>query len=339
MDDHDDMLYHARHIPLNLISDLNQGFSSETMKDQPDNGTQCIIDELAYVYYDGYWIRYYPPLEDTLANRKRLIDSLTRRAFHHTEAGINTPGSSLDIARATYEAQTNPQRKRVNAAMLAGALFNRATDLFTSIVDLAELGVQVSLSNELMRECSASFEEALTLGKQVKHYSGCEGIDEIWGEPFKAFTMTPVDFYNSRFVKIAQSKRDIDLITKSIIDTFCSSNLFASLKQPIIDFGDSAKQVAETMKKDPVIFQVWPNFVALAETIDEFRPTVDVEAEQIQHMRAAKGRGILLEGKRLISYIAGARVPMPLSTQRYIEKCQDYDAPFSADEAYSQLTG
>ena len=339
MDDKDDMLYYSRHKPLKLIGDLNQRFSSENMKDRPDNGTRCIIDELEYVYYDGYWIRYYSPLEDTLANRKRLIDSLTRRAFHHTEAGINTPGSSLDSAREAYEAQTNAQRKRVNAAMLAGALFNRATDLFTSIVDLAELGVQVSLSNELMRECSASFQEALALGQQVKHYSGCEGIDEIWGEPFKAFTMAPQDFYNSRFVKIAQSKRDIDLITNCMIDTFCSSSLFASLEQPIIDFGASAKQVAETMKKDPIIFQVWPNFVALAETIDEFRPTVDVEAEKIQHMRAAQGRGILLEGKRLISYIAGARVPMPLSTQRYIEKCQDYDAPFSADETYPQLTG
>jgi len=309
------------------------------MKDQPDNGTRCCIDELEYVYYDGYWIRYYHPLEDTLANRKRLIDSLTRRAFHHTEAGINTPGSSLDRARAAYESQTNPQRKRVNAAMLAGALFNRATDLFTSIVDLGELGVKVSHSNELMRECSASFQEALDLGQQVKHYSGCEGIDEIWGEPFKAFTMSPQDFYNSRFVKIAQSKRDIDLISKCMIDTFCASPCFADLEQAIMDFGASAKQVSETMKKDPVIFQVWPNFVALAETVDEFRPEICDDAEQIQHMRAAQGRALLLEGKRLISYISGARVPMPLSTQRYLEKCQNYEAPFSDIDIVASQSG
>ena len=192
-----------RDINRSMVSNLNHWFSSQRMKSQPQNGTRQSFDELEYIYYDGYWIRYYLPLEDTLANRKRLIDSLTRRAFHHTEAGINTPGYSLDEARAAYETQTDPQRKRVNAAMLAGALFNRATDLFTSIVDLAELGVQVSRTNELMRECSDSFQEALTLGQQVKHYSGCEGIDEIWGEPFKAFTMPPVDFYQSRFVKIA----------------------------------------------------------------------------------------------------------------------------------------
>ena len=114
----------------------------------PTDGTRRVIDTIEYAFYDGYWIRYYAPLQDTLANRKRLIDSLTRRAFHHTEAGINTPGSSLDLARQAYASETDAQRKRVNAAMLAGALFNRATDLFTAIVDLGELGVQVSHGNE-----------------------------------------------------------------------------------------------------------------------------------------------------------------------------------------------
>ena len=88
----------------------------------PSNGDRRVIDTSEYVFYDGYWIRYYAPLQDTLANRKRLIDSLTRRAFHHTEAGINTPGSSLDLARETYECETDPQRKRINAAMLAGSV-------------------------------------------------------------------------------------------------------------------------------------------------------------------------------------------------------------------------
>ena len=297
------------------------------MTDQPDNCTRLTIDEDEYIYFDGYWIRYYQPLEDTLGNRKRLIDSLTRRAFHHTEAGINTPGHSLEQARAAYENQTDPRRKRVNAAMLAGALFNRATDLFTSIVDLGELGVKVSRNNELMRQCSECFQEALTLGQQVKHYSGCEGIDEIWGEPFKAFTMSPEDFYQSRFIKIAQSKRDIDLITSCMIETFCKSPLFAGIRETLVEFAEAAKQVAETMKKDPVIFDIWPNYVALAETIDNFRPKLDDNVDQMLELRTGQGRALLNEGKRLLGYIAGARVPMPLSSQLYIEKCQAYKAP------------
>jgi hypothetical protein len=292
---------------------------------QPENGERRSVDNIEYVFYDGYWIRYYAPIEDTLANRKRLIDSLTRRAFHHTEAGINTPGKSLDLAREAYESETSPERKRVNAAMLAGALFNRATDLFTSIVDLAELGVQVSHSNELMRECSDCFQEALALGRQVKHHSGCEGIDEVWGEPFKAFTMPVKDFYESRFIKIAQSMRDIDLIANCMIDVFCSRALFSEARELIVEYATAARQTAETMKKDPVIFRVWPKFVALGEQLDAFKPGLSDEADQMLRMRVAYGRDLMQEGRRLISYIAGARVSMPKSSQAYVEKCQRYD--------------
>jgi hypothetical protein len=290
----------------------------------PTDGTRRVIDTIEYVFYDGYWIRYYAPIQDTLANRKRLIDSLTRRAFHHTEAGINTPGSSLDLAREAYEKETNPDCKRVNAAMLAGALFNRATDLFTAIVDLGELGVQVSHSNELMRQCSDCFQEALTLGQQVKHHSGCEGIDEVWGEPFKAFTMPIADFYQSRFIKIAQSMREIDQVADCMIEVFCSRAFFTGLEALIVDYARAARQAAETMKKDPRIFQIWPNFVALGELLDAFRPEVPDDADQMLRMRIAYARDLIQEGRRLVSYIAGARVPMPKSTATYIKKCERF---------------
>ena len=292
---------------------------------EPVNGDRRSVDSIEYVFYDGYWIRYYAPLQDSLANRKRLIDSLTRRAFHHTEAGINTPGKSLDLAREAYETETDPRRKRVNAAMLAGALFNRATDLFTSIVDLGELGVQVSHSNELMRECSDCFQEALELGRQVKHHSGCEGIDEVWGEPFKAFTMPVADFYQSRFIKIAQSMRDIDTIAACMTEVFCSRALFAEIRELIMAYASAARQIAETMKKDPAIFRVWPNFVALGEQLDAFKPELPDDADQMLRMRVAYGRDLIQEGRRLISYIASARVPMPKSSQVYIDKCRRYN--------------
>ena len=244
----------------------------------PGNGDRRIIDGSEYVYYDGYWIRYYAPLEDTLANRKRLIDSLTRRAFHHTEAGINTPGHNLDLARQAYESETEPERKRVNAAMLAGALFNRATDLFTAIANLGGIGVEVSHNNDLMRECSECFQEALELGQQVKHHSGCEGIDEVWGEPFKAFTMPIPDFYESRFIKIAQSMRDIDQVAECMIESFCRRDGFAGLEAMINDYAAAARQAAETMKMDPINFRIWPNFVAHGERLDAFRPVLPESA-------------------------------------------------------------
>jgi hypothetical protein len=288
---------------------------SAAIEPETPNGSRQHIDGTEYTFYDGYWIRYYPPLEDTLSNRKRLIDSLTRRAFHHTEAGINTPGRSLDQARAAYEKETDPHRKRVNAAMLAGSLFNRATDLFTSIVDLAELGVKVSRDNALMRECSACFVEALSLGQQVKHHSGCEGIDEIWGEPFKAFTIPIEQIYESRFLKIAQSMRDIDLISKFMVENFCQNKPFIELASFIEEYGIAAKKISETMKKDEEIFVVWPDFVALSEEIEEFKPATK-PTQEFYNIQA-----LIDEGRQLIRYIAGARVPMPLSSQIYIDKC------------------
>jgi hypothetical protein len=297
---------------------------------QPVNGDRRLVDAIEYVYYDGYWIRYYAPLDDSLANRKRLIDSLTRRAFHHTEAGINTPGKSLDQAREAYESETDPQRKRVNAAMLAGALFNRATDLFTSIVDLAELGVKVSENNELMRECSECFQEALELGKQVRHHSGCEGIDEVWGEPFKAFTMPVEEFYKSRFIKIAQGMRDIDRIATCMIEVFCPLPAFTEIRKPILDYAAAAREIAETMKKDRAIFHVWPNFVVLGEQLDAYQPSLPAGADQITRMRVAYGRDLIEEGRRLIGYIASARVPMPKSSAEYIDKCERYQRALSA---------
>ena len=290
----------------------------------PSDGTRRVIDSIVVNILDGYWIRYYAPLEDTLSNRKRLIDSLTRRAFHHTEAGINTPGSSLDLAREAYENETDPKRKRVNAAMLAGALFNRATDLFTAIVDLGELGVQVSRNNELMRQCSDCFQEALALGQQVKHHSGCEGIDEVWGEPFKAFTMPIEDFYQSRFVKIAQSMREIDEVADCMIDVFCDKALYSGLKDLVTDYATAARQTAETMKKDPRIFDVWPNFVALGELLDDYSPEIPADADKVLQMRIAYSRNLIKDGRRLIGFIAGARVPMLESTAAYIENCQRF---------------
>jgi len=290
----------------------------------PAEGARRFIADVEHIYCDGYWIRYYAPLEDTLTNRKRLIDSLTRRAFHHTEAGINTPGKSLDLARQAYESEIDPDQRRINAAMLAGALFNRATDLFTTIVELGEKGVKVSHGNELMRQCSDCFLEALTLGKQVKHHSGCEGIDEVWGEPFKAFTMPVADFYQSRFVKIAQGMRDIDKVARCMKEEFSDLDMFAGLEQLIVDYATAARHAAETMKIDPLIFQVWPKFVALGEKLDEFRPDLPANADQMLRMRVAYGRVLIQEGRRLISYIASARVSMPKSTTMYVDKCRRY---------------
>src|SRR6476469_2047070 len=120
------------------------------MSSQAVPGEKRIIDGQMRVYYDGYWIKVYDPPADTLLAKKRLIEALTRRLFNHVEHGLNIPGTRLEEARRAFESETDPQRKRVKCAMLAGALFNRAADIFTKLVEVQALGVEIQPDNALM---------------------------------------------------------------------------------------------------------------------------------------------------------------------------------------------
>jgi len=290
------------------------------------NGTRKDIGAKPCIYFDGYWIRYYPPPKDSLTAKKNLIDTLTRRLFHHTEHGINTPGESLDLARSAFDAEHDPARKRVNGAMLAGALFNRAADIFTTVVDLADKGVHISPDNELMRQCGEYFQEALELGKTVKHYSGHEGIDELWGEPLKAFALSVEDFYNTRYVKIAQTMSNIDKLGGRMCELFANDPAYAGVAERIVEVCEAAKLEIETIRTDSAIFEVWPRFVAAGEALLAFRPQPPENASVHEQRMLEQGMQVIADGNDLLTYISGARVPMPKSTREFLERCDAYEA-------------
>lgn len=281
-----------------------------------------MVDGAEYIHFHGYWVRYYAPLEESLASRKKLIDNMTRRAFHHTEPGINTPGESLDTARHYYEIQTDPALKRVNAAMLAGALFNRATDIFTAIVELEEKGVRISRDNELMRSCGDCFKEALELGKEVKHFSGEEGIDEVWGEPFRAFTLPISAYYESRFVKVAQSMANIDKLATILKDLYCPRPEFPNIGPLVEALASAAKHECETMKSDVCIFDIWPRFVAAGEALAAVQPQMQPLCSRECQYVMEEAQKTLIAGRNLMNWIARGRVPMPGSTTRFLARAE-----------------
>ena len=215
-----------------------------------ENGTVALVDGVRRIFCDGYWIKVYDPPANSLKAKKQLIQALTRRLFNHVEHGINIPGKRLNDARKTYEAEQDPARKRVKGAMLAGALFNRATDIFTKLVELQELGIEIETDNALMRECGFCLQEALSLGKLVLHRSGEEGIDELWGEPFRAFSIPVEAFYDSRGEKAASSS---EATTKSAHTSKMSGSVrsvshlifAASAKRAIAGWMPSYSGVAE----------------------------------------------------------------------------------------------
>lgn len=294
------------------------------MNDTVENGMRKEIDGVTRVYYDGYWIKCYKPPLDDLSAKKSLIQSLTRRLFNHMEHGINIPGKLLDDVRAAYEAEQDPRKKRVKGAMLAGALFNRAADIFTHLVDLEDSGIEILPQNDLMRTCGNCLREALELGKLVKHRNGDEGIDELWGEPFKAFIMSPIDFYETRYVKIAMTKKNIDQAAGYMAACLKNDPRFPGLDQLILDYAEVAKRKCETLRTDHDIFDVWSDFVVAGEEVTGFKPVHTDRIPEEPQVDILDVKHMLKEGVRLIAFITRARTPMPKSTENYLNQCHQY---------------
>jgi len=283
-------------------------------------GEQRMIEGQARVYYDGYWIKKYDVPADTLVAKKRLIEALTHRLFNHVEYGLNVPGTRLTEARRSFLDETDQAKKRVKGGMLAGALFNRATDIFTKLVELQACGVEIQSDNALMRQCGEHLQESLALGKMVLHRSGEEGIDELWGEPFKAFAFPIEEFYKSRYVKIALTMRAIDSIGDALRSTIAAFSPFGSLT-PVVDaFVRAAKLKTETLRTDIEVFEVWSSFVVASETLCSFEPSPASGADQ---QLCAQFSELLRAGSVLVSSMARARVPMPKSARAFIERCED----------------
>ena len=292
----------------------------------PPEGTRRIIDGCERVFYCGYWIKTFPAPTNTLETKKWLIEVLARRLFNHIEHGLNIPGSRLDEARKNYETETDPALQRVKAGMLAGSLFNRATDIFQNLVDLQEKGVEIKGSDPLMRECGRCLLEAMELGRFVLHRSGEEGIDELWGEPFRAFTIPIEEFYESRYIKIGQSKRDIDRIADAMVNTFRPIPSFANIEPAIRSFAHAANTNIDTLRTDQAIFDVWPQLVVTAQQLANFIPPENIAAKNdssCEHS-ISDGLELILAGRDLIFFITHARAPMQKSTSEYIERCRIY---------------
>lgn len=302
------------------------------MPEPPANGTRREIRGEIRVYYDGYWIKHYDPPPDTTQTRKDLIQALTRRLFNHVEHGINIPGRRLDQARAAYESETDTERKRVKGAMLAGALFNRATDIFSALMDLKGAGVTITTDNTLMRECGQCLMEALELGKMVRHRGGDEGIDELWGEPFKAFSVPIEDFYESRYVKMAMTMRDIDRIGTGLKDVFCEATGMPDIGLIVDDLVDAAKHKCEILRTDPGIFDVWPRYVAARDRLCNVRPRLPSAPAPAQIRTALECNRLLRDGSDLVTDLVRARVPMPKSTRELLDRCDRFKRDLMASQ-------
>ncbi len=298
------------------------------MSDEISNGTIRVIDGIECIYYDGYWLRHYSVHSDSIADKKNIIDQMTRRVFHHVETGINTPGNQVETIRASYERETSPHKKRVKGAMLAGALLNRGRDILKSLVNLEAAGVEVAMDNPLYTECGHCLSEALQLGHNIKLNDGGAGNTELWGEPFRVFTMPMSDFFETRYIKLAQTMSGIDKTAAAMQDLINSHGAFHDLKKMLDDLTTTAKHACETLRSDPAIFEIWPAYIAAREQFEEFELKLSEKINSDEFVAIHRKFNLIREGGALLARHTNLRVPIPESVDNFLAKCENCRSSF-----------
>ncbi len=294
------------------------------MNETVNNGVRKKINNIEKIFFDGYWIKYYQSPKDNLSYKRDLIQSLTRRLFNHMEHGINIPGRFVDRVRDAYEAETDPRKKRVKGAMLAGALFNRGADIFDQLVEMEAGGGKIRQGNDLLHTCGKCLQEALKYGELVRHRNGDEGIDELWGEPFKALIMSIDDFYQSRYIKIALTMKNIDQVAGYMIDNLNADSRYNGIEPLIRSYAEKARCKCETLRTDDDIFEVWTDFVVAGEWVMAYEPKPETPDSEQSMAAEMERRHLLRQGVKLIEDITRARTVMKGSSKKFRALCERF---------------
>ena len=90
------------------------------------------------------------------------------------------------------------------------------------------------------------------------------------------------------------------------------------------------------MKTDPSIFNVWPEFVAAGDKLFYFSPRLNAQGEISRE--GARGLEILREGKKIVEWVAVARVPMPKTTHNFLQRCDAFTRDAAERVRYAKPT-
>ena len=169
---------------------------------------------------------------------------------------------------------------------------------------------------------------ALEYGRMIRPLTGHEGLDELWGEPFKAFSLSIDKFLESRYLKLAFTMRAIDSVRDQIIHMYAGVGFFAPFLPLVEELAESAKCACETLRTDAEYVQIWPRFVAAADRLLPLEPEVPQGADRRQYTLARRGVALIREGGKMIIDMANLRVPMPRTTRDYLERCERFRERF-----------
>ncbi|MDX1519936.1 MAG: hypothetical protein R3318_07405, partial [Gammaproteobacteria bacterium] len=154
---------------------------------------------------------------------------------------------------------------------------------------------------------------------------GGEGNTELWGEPFRVFTMSMSEFFETRYIKLAQTMSGIDRVAGAMMSVIKCHKAFNGMKILLDDFALTAKHACETLRSDPAIFEVWPAYVAAKELFEEYPLVIPDNIKDEEKSRLNEQFRVIKEGGELLARLANLRVPIPESVESFIEKCESYN--------------
>jgi hypothetical protein len=140
----------------------------------------------------------------------------------------------------------------------------------------------------------------------------------------------PIDaFYESRYMKIAMTMKNIDQAAAYMAGCIKKDPRFPGLDQLILDYAKVARHKCETLRTDDNIFDVWSDFVVAGEEVTNFNPEHSTTLADVPLPDVIDVKYMLKAGVRLIAFITRARTPMPVSTENFLGECERYkNKPF-----------
>ncbi len=100
--------------------------------------------------------------------------------------------------------------------------------------------------------------------------------------------------------------------------------VYGDMKDKLAELTDSAKLACETIRSDPVIFDVWPRYIAAKEAYEEYMANLLAGKNSHEDLEFLDAYRLIKEGGALLVKLASLRVPIPNSVQNFSQRCNEF---------------
>ncbi len=117
---------------------------------------------------------------------------------------------------------------------------------------------------------------------------------------------------------------EIDKITSAICTVTIGDGAFSDVNNKILELGIMAKMTCETIRTDPVMFDVWPSYIAAKEEYEDSLNSLLTDINDKKNIQFMYAYRLIKEGGVLLIKLATLRVPIPASVRSFTNRCKDF---------------